>query len=106
MKRRQFITLLGGAAAPSILWPLGSRAQPSGGTLRVGYLTLGQPEDTREEQARHAALLDALGKLGWAFGRNKPVSTLRDPAFRPRHRSLAQSQVQSRPVLAMAGACQ
>jgi putative ABC transport system substrate-binding protein len=64
MKRRQFIRLVGGAAA----WPVAARAQPSGRTPRLAYLTLGRPEETPEEQGRQTALREALEKLGWTDG--------------------------------------
>jgi putative ABC transport system substrate-binding protein len=56
MKRREFITLLGGAAT----WPLAARAQQR----RIGVL-LGA-----DEQANLSALLDGLAKVGWIEGRN------------------------------------
>jgi putative ABC transport system substrate-binding protein len=62
MNRRDFITLLGGAAAA---WPLAARAQQSSRVPRLAYLTLGRPEDTPEEQARQSALRAALERLGW-----------------------------------------
>jgi putative ABC transport system substrate-binding protein len=64
MRRREFITLLGGAAA----WPVAARAQP-GKTPRVAYLT-GQAENDPEVQARNTAFREGLTKLGWADGRN------------------------------------
>jgi putative tryptophan/tyrosine transport system substrate-binding protein len=62
--RRQFITLLGGATA----WPLAVRAQQDR-LKRVGVL-MGSPENSPEVQARLAAFLQGLEKLGWSEGRN------------------------------------
>src|SRR5262245_9063088 len=62
-KRRQVLTLLGGAAA----WPLGARAQP-GLPPRIGYLVTAAPDD-QGAQARHSAFRDALEGLGWSDGR-------------------------------------
>jgi ABC-type uncharacterized transport system substrate-binding protein len=64
MRRREFITLLGGAAA---LWPLTARAQQP--VRRIGVL-MGYAESDREAQARVAAFREGLQKLGWADGRN------------------------------------
>src|SRR5262245_45644006 len=65
MRRRDFITLLGGAAA----WPLTVRAQQSGGMRRIGIL-MAYPESDPEAQTRVAAFRDGLQKLGWTEGRN------------------------------------
>ena len=65
MKRREFITLVGGAAT----WPLAARAQQAGRMRRVGVLST-LPADDAEWQARLAALLQGLGELGWTVGRN------------------------------------
>jgi putative tryptophan/tyrosine transport system substrate-binding protein len=65
VKRRQFISLLGAAAA----WPLAARAQQSERMRRVGVLmnlAVGDPEG----EARVAAFLQALQQLGWSDGRN------------------------------------
>jgi putative tryptophan/tyrosine transport system substrate-binding protein len=65
MKRREFITLLGGAAAA---WPFTGRAQER--VRRVGVLTgAGGPND-EEAPARKAALERGLEKAGWVEGRN------------------------------------
>ena len=66
MKRREFITLLGGAAAA---WPLAARAQQPDRMRRVGVL-MNLAADDPEGQARIAAFLQALQQLGWSDGRN------------------------------------
>ena len=62
--RREFITLLGGAAA----WPLAARAQQLERMRRIGLL-MGVADD-REGQARVTALKQGLQELGWTDGRN------------------------------------
>ena len=64
MKRREFITLLGGTAA----WPLAARAQQSEPMRRIGALT-GIGDDQRA-QARFAVFVQSLAQLGWMDGRN------------------------------------
>jgi putative ABC transport system substrate-binding protein len=66
MKRREFITLLGGAAAA---WPLGARAQQSNRLRLVGVLLAMAPSDP-EAQLRVKAFEAALRELGWTEGRN------------------------------------
>jgi putative tryptophan/tyrosine transport system substrate-binding protein len=65
MKRREFITLLGGAAA----WPLGARAQQPERMPRIGVL-MALAEDDPETKARLAAFRQGLEKRGWYEGRN------------------------------------
>jgi putative tryptophan/tyrosine transport system substrate-binding protein len=65
MKRREFIALLGGAAAA---WPVAALGQHSG-VRRIGVLTA-LPADDPEWQARLAAFHQGLEKLGWTVGRN------------------------------------
>jgi putative ABC transport system substrate-binding protein len=65
MRRREFITLLGGAAA----WPLAARAQQAERVRRIGILTRGAETD-RVVQAQLGALREELAKLGWIEGRN------------------------------------
>jgi ABC-type uncharacterized transport system substrate-binding protein len=65
MKRRDFITFLGGAAAA---WPLGARAQQSERMRRIGVL-MPLAADDREAPVRIAAFLLGLQQLGWAVGR-------------------------------------
>jgi putative tryptophan/tyrosine transport system substrate-binding protein len=66
MQRRQFITLLGGAATA---WPLVARAQQDGRVRRIGYLDVGDEAD-RIVRAREGAMREGLAKLGWVEGRN------------------------------------
>jgi len=66
MKRREFITLLGGAA---VAWPLGAGAQQAERVRRIGLLQ-GLAESDPEAQARTVALRQALDVLGWIEGRN------------------------------------
>jgi putative ABC transport system substrate-binding protein len=68
MKRREFITLLGGAAA----WPWTARAQQADRQRRVGVLS-GYPETDLEGQAQIAAFRTTLRHLGWAEGRNVSI---------------------------------
>ncbi len=66
MRRREFITLLGGAA---VAWPLAARAQQQGKVWRIGVL-IHYSQTDREGQARIAAFLDTVRRLGWTDGRN------------------------------------
>ena len=65
MKRREFITLLGGAAA----WPFAARAQPGEKLRHIGVL-MPVAEADLVGQARLGAFLQGLQQLGWAAGRN------------------------------------
>jgi putative ABC transport system substrate-binding protein len=67
--KREFIFVIGGAA----LWPLAVQAQQSGKMPRVGVLPVGYRQTDPEGQARIAAFLDTLGRLGWSDGRNVRV---------------------------------
>jgi putative ABC transport system substrate-binding protein len=71
MRRRQFITLLGGAAAA---WPLAARAQQGEPMRRIGVLMYLAADDA-EGQARLAAFAQALKQLGWSDGRNLRIDT-------------------------------
>ena len=66
MKRREFITLICGAA---VGWPLAARAQQPERMRRVGVLTAFAENDP-DAQAHMTAFRQALEKLGWAAGRN------------------------------------
>ena len=65
MNRREFTTLLGGAAA----WPLAARSQQPERMRRIGVLFPGAADD-QSGQSRLAAFLQALQPLGWTDGRN------------------------------------
>jgi putative tryptophan/tyrosine transport system substrate-binding protein len=68
MQRRDFITLLGGAA---VAWPLAARAQQRDRVRRIGVLMMtGNPQDDPESRARVAALRQGLDKFGWIKDRN------------------------------------
>jgi putative ABC transport system substrate-binding protein len=71
MKRRAFITLLGGAAAGV---PFAARGQQTGRMRRIGVL-MNYAESDREAQARAATLVAELGKLGWREGGNVQIDT-------------------------------
>ena len=68
MKRRAFITLLGGAAA----WPLAARGQQAERVRRIGVL-ISTGERDPETQLRVGAFREGLQKLGWAEGRNLQI---------------------------------
>jgi putative ABC transport system substrate-binding protein len=64
MRRREFIAMLGGAAAA---WPLAARAQQAGKVYRIGIL---EPIPVAQSAANHAALRKGLRELGYVEGRN------------------------------------
>jgi putative ABC transport system substrate-binding protein len=66
VKRRQFITLLGGA---TVAWPLAARAQQADRVRRIGVL-IPQAADDPESQDRIAAFSQGLHESGWIVGRN------------------------------------
>ena len=71
MKRRDFITLLGGAAAA---WPVPVRAQHAERMRRIGVL-MGYAESDSDARAWYAAFREAFQKLGWTGGLNIQVDT-------------------------------
>ena len=68
MRRREFITLVGGAAA----WPIAAQAQQRERMRRIAML-LPLVADDPESQARMAAFLQGLQQLGWTVGRNVQI---------------------------------
>jgi len=89
MKRRDFITLMGGAAA----WPLAARAQQGDRMRRIGVL-VGTAEDDPETKARLAGFRQGLEKRGWSEGRNVRI----DYRFAP---AGAQVQVLAKELVAL-----
>jgi putative tryptophan/tyrosine transport system substrate-binding protein len=69
MRRREFITLVGGAAAG---WPLAARAQQPEPMRRIGVL-MNLAADDPEGQGRVTAFVQALQQLGWIEGRNMRI---------------------------------
>ena len=67
MRRREFVTLLGGGAAAA--WPPAALAQRADRTRRIGVF-MNQAADNPEGRARFAAFLEELTKLGWTAERN------------------------------------
>jgi len=65
LRRRDLITLLGGAAA----WPLSARAQQGNRVRRIGVLMVGDGNDP-QAKCRVSAFTQALTDLGWTDGRN------------------------------------
>jgi len=69
MRRRDFITLLGGSA---VAWPLVARAQQTERVRRVGVILPAAADDT-EFQSFYGAFLQALALFGWTIGRNMQI---------------------------------
>jgi len=91
MRRREFITFLGGAV---VGWPLAARAQQ--GTRRIGVL-MGFAESDPTAQAWIAAFRDALAKLGWTEGSNLRIELRWGAADPDKIRTLAKELVDLRP---------
>jgi len=96
VKRRQFITLLGGAAAA---WPLAARAQPADHVRRLAVLITPYAQTDREGQARVAAFLDTLQRSGWVDGRNQRIEYRWGGGDVDRTRAAAAELVRSTPDL-------
>jgi putative ABC transport system substrate-binding protein len=99
MKRREFISLLGGAAS----WPLVTLAQEPSRLRRVGVL-LGLVESDPEAQPRIAAFQQELQNLGWTVGRNLQIEYRWGGSDAERFRALAAELVATRPDVLVAHA--
>jgi putative tryptophan/tyrosine transport system substrate-binding protein len=99
--RRDFITLLGGAAAA---WPLAARAQQGDRVRRIGVL-LPYDEDDPVGKARISAFTQALAGLGWTDARNVRMDVRWAGGDANRFRALAQELVGLQPdIIVAAGA--
>ncbi len=97
MKRREFITLVGGAAA----WPTMAHAQQTERMRRIGVL-MNLTADDAESQERVANFLQGLRNLGWVDGRNVRID-YRWPAADPeRFRAHAAELAASAPDVILA----
>jgi putative ABC transport system substrate-binding protein len=92
IQRRDFIKLLGGAAA----WPLAARAQQGDRVRRIGVLMVGE-EDDPEYKRRLSAFIQSLAGLGWTDGRNVRMDLRWGGGDANRIRPLAQELVGSQP---------
>jgi putative tryptophan/tyrosine transport system substrate-binding protein len=100
MIRREFITLLGGAAG----WPLAARAQQQGERMRrIGVLMSGAESDS-EMQARLAGFRQGLGRFGWSEGRNIRVDYRFAAANTDRAQELARELIAVQPDVLVAWA--
>src|SRR5438132_5190529 len=97
MRRRKFITLLGGAA---VAWPLAARAQQSERMRRI-FVLMGIANDA-EAQARAVALHQGLQVLGWTMGRNIQIDYRFADGNAERIRVYAKEAVESDPDLIIA----
>src|SRR5262249_26237343 len=93
LKRREFITLLSGAAAA---WPLAAHAQRGERVRRIGvllHLAAGDPES----MTRMTAFVQGLERLGWTTGRNARIDyrwAVGDPEHFRRYAAVARSEPQ------------
>src|SRR3984893_14830590 len=90
MRRREFIGLVGGAAA----WPVGVRAQQPDGMRQIGVL-VAYAEGDPEMEARLVGFRQALDRLGWSEGRNIYIHTRFAPA------GAGQEQLRARELVAL-----
>src|SRR5262245_41896400 len=97
MRRREFLSVVAGAAA---VWPLAARAQDR--VRRIGVLMHAAADDP-EAQARLAAFLQGLQEAGWSVGRNVQIDTLWSAGDQVRLRRDAVDLMALRPDVALAG---
>jgi putative ABC transport system substrate-binding protein len=100
MRRREFITLLGGAAAT---WPIAARGQQGERVRRIGILVL-RAEDDPVGQAQVAAFVQTLQSLGWTTGRNVQINIRWGVADAASSRKYAAEMVALAPDVILTGA--
>ena len=98
MRRRAFITLLGGAAAA---WPLPARPQQSERARRIGVLTT-QSENAPDGRARLGAFTQRLTELGWTDGRSAHLEICWGAGDAQRYRRYARELVELAPDVILA----
>ena len=98
MRRREFITLLGGAAAA---WPLAARAQQADRVPKVAVI-LGIHESDPEAQGRIATFRQALQELGWIEGRNVRIDVRYSGGDADRARAFAAELLDLMPDVVLA----
>ena len=101
IRRREFITLLGGTAA----WPLAARAQQGGRVRRIGVLMPGV-ESNPLAKTIVSAFTQALAGLGWTDGRNVRIDLRWGRSDANRVRALAQELVGLKPDIILTGTTQ
>jgi putative ABC transport system substrate-binding protein len=99
MRRRDFITFLGGAAAA---WPLAARAQQGNRMRRIGVL-MNTPADDQQAQLFLAAFQQGLQELGWTVGRNLRIDHRWGPSNDERIRQQAAELVALTPDVILWG---
>ena len=97
MKRREFIMLVGGAAA----WPVATRAQQADRVRRIGIL-MGYAEDDPETAARLAAFRQRLERRGWTEGGNVQIEVRFTGSSPDRNQPLAKELVAPQPDVILA----
>jgi putative tryptophan/tyrosine transport system substrate-binding protein len=93
MRRREFITLVGGV---TVAWPLAARAQQAGPVRRIGVL-VGYAESDSTARSEVAAFRGALAKLGWTEGSNLRIELRWSAADPDKIKALAKELVDMRP---------
>ena len=98
MRRREFITLLGGVA---VVWPLAARAQQPERMRRIGVLSAFADDDP-DMQAWLPAFRQGLERVGWSEGRNVRIDTRFARANVDQHQALAKELVALQPDVIVA----